>query len=689
MPQNSLCAAPMTESLALVLCPSPSERDTILTVLTSLGYETLVAETSEGAIALFERRHPDLVVLEDGEELPVLLRELRRRRRHEVEFFVLASTEEGAIRALESGVSEVALTPLHPALLRHRLQRLHAERLLQRNFHGLQQLCTTASRIAGILGWGWRPDEDRFHWPDEADQWWRGEPPPNRTALLARVHDEDRFRVETTLEHLRLLGRQAEVEFRLEEEPPRFVRLVAEPCEEDASLILGVLVDVTLARRFEATLERLTHYDELTGIPNRAHFLRVAREMIRQASPERPQILLCLDIAGLADINDAFGDRAGDELLRTQAQRLAQWAARHGGVASRFGGDEFVALVSLGSESREAEPVEELLTALQNPVGVVTSDGERQEVHPRVSVGGAWIPAAGTDVEALLRLARRQQRRAQEGGRRYLLTAEAQSGDAPLVRLESDLHQAIARQEFFVLYQPQRELETQRLVGAEALLRWRHPERGVLPPIQFIPLLEETGLIVEAGRWVIDTVCAQLAAWNDAGLPLRVAINLSPRQIPDDGLVDHIAECLRRHHLPPPLVEFEITESLAIRDPERASTMIAAIRSLGCPVALDDFGVGYASLEYMLQFPFDAIKLDMSFVHRLVETPVDRAIVRGVVTMADALGKRVIAEGVETARQADYLHAMGVDEIQGWHVGKPMPAAELIDRLRQELRPPQ
>jgi len=674
----------MTESLALVLCSSPTERAALLAVLESLGYETLMADTPEGAIALFERRHPDLVVLEDGEGLPSLLRELRQRRRHEVEFFVATRTQEDAVRALEAGASEVAIGPLHPALLRHRLQRLHAERLLRRNFHGLQRLCATASRIAGILGWGWRPDEDRFHWSDEADQWWHGEPPPNRAALLARVHDEDRFRVETTLEHLRLLGRQAEVEFRLEEEPPRFVRLVAEPCEEDASLILGVLVDVTLARRFEATLERLTHYDELTGIPNRAHFLRAAREMIRQATPERPQLLLCLDIAGLADINDAFGDRAGDELLRTLAQRLAQWATRHGGVASRFGGDEFTALVSLGSESREAEPIEELLATLHSPVGVLTSAGEQQEVRPRVTLGGAWIPAAGTDVEALLRLARRQQRRAQDGGRRYLLTAEAESGETSLVRLESDLHQAIARQEFFVLYQPQRALETQRLVGAEALLRWRHPERGVLPPIQFIPLLEETGLIVEAGRWVIDTVCAQLAAWSDAGLPLRVAINLSPRQIPDDGLVDHIADCLRRHRLPPALVEFEITESLAIRDPERASTMIAAIRSLGCPVALDDFGVGYASLEYMLQFPFDALKLDMSFVHRLVESPVDRAIVRGVVTMADALDKRVIAEGVETARQADYLHALGVDEIQGWYVGKPMPAADLIENLRKE-----
>ncbi|WP_142809128.1 putative bifunctional diguanylate cyclase/phosphodiesterase [Tepidiphilus olei] len=674
----------MTESLALVLCPSPSERDTLLAVLESLGYETLVAETPEGAIAHFERRHPDLAVLEHGEGLPALLRELRRRRRHEVEFFVLAPTEEDAIRALEAGASEVALAPLHPVLLRHRLQRLHAERLLQRNFHGLQQLCTTASRIAGILGWGWRPDEDRFHWPDEAHQWWRGEPPPNRAALLARVHDEDRLRVETTLEHLRLLGRQAEVEFRLDEEPPRFVRLVAEPCEEEASLILGVLVDVTLARRFEATLERLTHYDELTGIPNRAHFLRAARDMIRQATPERPQLLLCLDVAGLANINDAFGDRAGDELLRTLAQRLAQWAARHGGVASRFGSDEFVALVSLGSESREAEPIEELLATLHNPVGVLTTGGERQELHPRVTLGGAWIPAAGTDVEALLRLARHQQRQAKERGRRYFLTSDAESGETPLLQLESDLHQAIARQEFFVLYQPQRALETQRLVGTEALLRWRHPERGVLPPIQFIPLLEETGLIVEAGRWIIDEASARLAAWNDAGLPLRLAVNLSPRQILDDGLVDHIADCLQRHRLLPQRLEFEITETLAIRDPERARAMIAAIRSLGCPVALDDFGVGYASLEYMLQFPFDAIKLDMSFVHRLVETPVDRAIVRGVVTMADALDKRVIAEGVETARQADYLHALGVDEIQGWHVGKPMPPADLIGELRKE-----
>lgn len=688
MPQTPPCA-PMTESLALVLCPSPTERATLLAVLASLGYETLTAETPEGAIALFERRHPDLVAIVDGEELPRLLEELRRRRRHEVEFFVMTHADEDAVRALKAGASEVTTGPLHPALLRHRLQRLHAERLLQRHFHGLRQLCATASRIAGILGWGWRPDEDRFQWPDGAETWWHGEPPRQRSELLARVHDEDRFRVETAFEHLRLIRRQTKVEFRLKEEAVRFVRLVAEPCAEDEDLILGVLVDVTQARRFEAALAHLSHYDELTGIPNRKHFLRAAREILPYATLDRPQLLLYLDVAGLAGINDAYGDRAGDTVLRTLAQRLAHWSTRYGGIACRVGGDEFAALIIPGSESHETEALEELLETLEQPLPLLGRDDRSEELRPRVTIGGVWIPAAGNELEALIRLAQRQQRHALASGRRFSLTAEPSADDAPTVQLEAALHQALARQEFFLLYQPQLELETRRIVGAEALLRWRHPQRGVLPPIQFIPLLEETGLILEAGRWIIEEAATQLGAWNDAGIPLRLAVNLSARQILDDGLVDHIAECLRRHRLPPPQLEFEITETLAIRDPERARAMIAAIRSLGCPVALDDFGVGYASLEYLLQFPFDAIKLDMSFVHRLVETPVDRAIVRGVVTMADALGKRVIAEGVETARQADYLHAMGVDEIQGWHVGKPMPAAALAERLREDGHGPQ
>ncbi|MBI5781063.1 MAG: GGDEF domain-containing response regulator [Rhodocyclales bacterium] len=688
MPQNSPCA-PMTESLALVLCPSPTERAMFVAAFDALGYDTLTAETPEGAIALFEQRHPDLVAIANGEDLPSLLQELQRRRRHEVEFFVATRTQEDALRALEAGASEVTTGPLHPALLRHWLQRLHSERLLQRNFRGLQQLCATASRIAGILGWGWRPDEDRFQWPEGAETWWHGEPPQRRGELLARVHDEDRFRVETAFEHLRLIRRQTEVEFRLQEEPVRFVRLVAEPCAESEDLILGVLMDVTQARRFEAALAHLSHYDELTGIPNRKHFLRAASELLPQATLDRPQLLLYLDVAGLAGINDAYGDRAGDTVLRTLAQRLAHWSTRYGGLACRMGGDEFAALITPGSESHEAEALEELLDALEQPLPLLDREDRSEELRPRVTIGGVWIPAAGTELEALIRLAQRQQRQAFASGRRFSLTAEPSTDDAPTVQLETALHRALARQEFFLLYQPQLELETRKIIGAEALLRWRHPQRGVLPPIQFIPLLEETGLIVEAGRWIIDEASARLAAWNDAGIPLRLAVNLSPRQILDDGLVDHIADCLQRHRLLPQRLEFEITETLAIRDPERARALIAAIRSLGCPVALDDFGVGYASLEYMLQFPFDAIKLDMSFVHRLVEAPVDRAIVRGVVTMADALGKRVIAEGVETAQQADYLHAMGVDEIQGWYVGKPMAPAALTERLHEDAHGPQ
>jgi len=324
-----------------------------------------------------------------------------------------------------------------------------------------------------------------------------------RSELLARVHDEDRFRVETAFEHLRLIRRQTEVEFRLKEEAVRFVRLVAEPCAEDEDLILGVLVDVTQARRFEAALAHLSHYDELTGIPNRKHFLRAAREILPHATLDRPQLLLYLDVAGLAGINDAYGDRAGDTVLRTLAQRLAHWSTRYGGIACRVGGDEFAALIIPGSESHETEALEELLETLEQPLPLLGRDDRSEELRPRVTIGGVWIPAAGNELEALIRLAQRQQRHALASGRRFSLTAEPSADDAPTVQLEAALHQALARQEFFLLYQPQLELETRRIIGAEALLRWRHPQRGVLPPSSSSRCLEETGLILEAGRWII------------------------------------------------------------------------------------------------------------------------------------------------------------------------------------------
>jgi diguanylate cyclase (GGDEF)-like protein len=426
----------------------------------------------------------------------------------------------------------------------------------------------------------------------------------------------------------------------------------------------------------KARIRNLSDYDALTGLPNRARFQQLLDAELQQAG-RRGQAagLLCIDLDRFKIANDRLGQHAGDMVLRQTAHRLRQAVGKADDVA-RLGADEFAVLVrnpaSLESLKRIAGG---LLESLAQPVQF----GHR-EFGSTVSIGLCRFPDDGADAHALMRSAdlAMGQAKAQGGNAVCHYGAEMVAASVGRLELQADLRGAAGRNEFMLMYQPKLELATGRLTGVETLVRWQHPRLGLLPPARFISLAESSGDIVEIGRWVIQAVCRQLAAWRDAGQALLpVAINLSARQFGDRNLANDIGAALRAHGLAADLLELEITESLVMKDPAHALEVLAAMRRIGLRISLDDFGTGYSSLAQLKLFPLDSVKIDRSFVQDIPDEANDTAIISAIIAMGHALKLKVIAEGVENAAQLAFLEQHYCDDMQGFFFSKPMSAEQL------------
>ena len=432
--------------------------------------------------------------------------------------------------------------------------------------------------------------------------------------------------------------------------------------------------DLRERKAAEARIEALATRDAMTDLPNRQGFIRVLDAWLAAG---RGGALLIFDLDNLGRVNDAFGHEAGDDLLRATGLRLRR-LLREDDVLGRLGGDQFGVLTAGRNDPAAVETVVvKLLDAIAQPTPI---DGS--EVVSTACAGICLFPADGADSAALLRNADAAMHSAKAGGTNSFrfFAANMNQDMAERLRLESDLRGALERREFLVHYQPQYDLATQRLIGVESLLRWRHPELGIVPPNLFIPLAEETRLILPIGRWVLIEACRQNRAWQDAGLPpWIVAVNLSALQFQDGSIVDQVSEALVLSGLAPHWLELEITESVIMHDPERIVGLLGQLKALGVRLSIDDFGTGYSSLAYLKRFPLDKIKIDRSFVTDLERDPNDAAIVRMVIGIAKELELKVIAEGVETAGQRDFLRDHACDEVQGYLYSRPVPAETIPD----------
>jgi diguanylate cyclase (GGDEF)-like protein/PAS domain S-box-containing protein len=448
--------------------------------------------------------------------------------------------------------------------------------------------------------------------------------------------------------------------------------------DEDGALshYEGTVEDITERKRYEARIEQQANYDELTGLANRSLLRqRLEQGILAHAGGPARLAVLFVDLDRFKYINDSLGHQVGDDLLVAMAGRLRSCVSERDTVA-RLGGDEFVIVMSgvqgAGDVRDRAGRLFEVLTAPWTST--------HGEFHVTSSVGVAIFPENGRDAETLLKNADAAMYRAKECGRNTLqfFTAELSAQLAGRIETERRLRRAVERGDFIVHYQPRLDVATGRMTGAEALVRWQPPGEALVMPSSFIPLAEETGLIVPIGRLVLEHACRQARRWRDRGLgSLLVSVNVSPRQLRQPDFLDVVAAAVRECGLAPGQLEIEITEGMVMHDVPRMVDMLGQLHRLGVEVAIDDFGTGYSSLAYLKRFPVHRLKVDRSFVADVTRDAEDAAIVRTVVALGHNLGLRVVAEGVETAAQIDFLRELGCDEMQGYFCGRPMPAAEL------------
>ncbi len=437
----------------------------------------------------------------------------------------------------------------------------------------------------------------------------------------------------------------------------------------------------------EQRLTYLAQFDTLTGLANRSLFLDRFTQTLKQAQRNEWMVgVLFIDLDRFKVVNDTLGHAAGDQLLIEVAARL-QKCVRAADALGRLGGDEFAIVLSKLRRPDDAALVaQKVVAALARPFTL-----EGQEIYVSASLGIGVYPSDGSDADTLLRNADTAMYRAKERGRNGYQFYLPQMNELALERLQlqTQLRGALERREFVLHYQPKAYLASGRISGFEALLRWQHPERGLLPPLQFIAILEETGLIIPVGEWVVRTVCEQLARWHAAGVtPRPVAINLSARQFQQRNFDTTIAAILADTGIDGGLLELELTESMLMSDAEEAVRMLNTMRSYGVRLSVDDFGAGYSSLAYLKRFPLDALKIDRAFIRDVTTDPDDASIALAIISLAHSLKLKVVAEGVETEAQLEFLKAHGCDEMQGYYFARPLDIADCTRALVEDRRLP-
>jgi diguanylate cyclase (GGDEF)-like protein/PAS domain S-box-containing protein len=446
----------------------------------------------------------------------------------------------------------------------------------------------------------------------------------------------------------------------------------------------GVGKDITGRKQGEEQIHYLANHDSLTSLPNRAMFSEVLNLGLENARRYNHTFaVLFIDLDRFKIINDTLGHEAGDKLLQEMGRRLTQ-TVRSSDFVARLGGDEFVVLVQEVSDPKQVEAVaRKILSALIKPIFI-----REQECRVTASIGVCMFPTDAQDEQSLMKNADIAMYRAKDEGKNtyQFYSEEMNLHSFERMALETSLRRGLERNEFFLHYQAKLDLRKGRITGVEALVRWQHPDLGMIPPAQFIPLAEETGLIVPIGNWVLNTACMQNVAWQREGLPpLCMAVNLSARQFIDENLVVDIAAALKKSGMRADLLELELTESMVMQHAERAGKVLAAIKQLGVRVAIDDFGVGYSSLANLKRFPIDTLKVDRSFIRDLPLDTEDKAITQAIIAMGKSLNLTVVAEGVETLEQETFLRDHGCDETQGFYFSRPIASDQFADLLRRNV----
>jgi diguanylate cyclase (GGDEF)-like protein/PAS domain S-box-containing protein len=681
-------------------------REVVREALLLAGFAVEEARDGAEAVALFERVAPDLVILDvrmprmDGFEACVELR--RRPGGNVVPILILTALDdvESITRAYEAGATDFASKPFNLTVLGHRVRYMLRARLALEELRRSQARLAAAQRIARLGHWERDLSTGEVVWSEEIFRLLGVEPGscrPGMEAFLARLHPDDRERAARAAEDAITGSRPYALDLRVGL-PGGEIRHLHDQAEVildpqgRARHMAGTLQDITDRKRAEEQIRRLAYYDGLTRLPNRllsTERLKVALENARRQS--RTVAVLFLDLDQFKRINDTLGHGAGDRLLQGVADRLRKCLRAGDTIArgdphdpsdtvARLGGDEFIiSLTDIARGEDAARVARRILKTLEEPFRL---DG--QDVLVGGSIGISLYPHDGEDVEALLRNADSAMYHVKDSGRGtfefYDRSMNAKARER--LAMEGSLRKALERGELLLHFQPQVDTDTGAIVGAEALVRWNHPDRGLVPPLEFIPLAEETGLILPIGEWVLKSACAQGKAWRDAGHGgLMMAVNLSGRQFRQQPLSRVVREAVDGTGFDPKSLELELTESVLMRDADETVRTLRELRSQGPRISVDDFGTGYSSLSYLSRFPIDTLKIDRSFVRGITSGRGEAAIAAAIIAMARGLGLGVVAEGVESREQRDSLRGHGCRMMQGYLFGKPVPAEEFAGLL--------
>jgi diguanylate cyclase (GGDEF)-like protein len=709
----------MTQAAARILVVDDDSGGRRLTRATLAKAGFRVAEACDGKAALeaMQADLPDLVLMDvsmpvmDGFAACAGLRRLTGGDRVPVIMMTGLDDTASIERAFEVGATDFVTKPINWAVLPHRVRYMLRASAAINDLQQNERRLSNAQRIGEMGDWEWNLRDDRVSASAQAWRLFSHERPlstASSDAFFATVHQEDRDRWLLAIERVASRAEGFAIELRIVR-PGGGVRHVHQQVEViecsaagAAVRLAGAVHDITRRKDNEEQIRRLAYYDPLTGLPNRLLFTEQLSRALAHAERHRGRIAtMFVDLDNFKRVNDTLGHRAGDQLLREASARLSavlrgQDSVARGSVDSgsdcsiaRLGGDEFIVLLTDVTQAQDAaRAARRLVDALDEPFII-----EGTEIFCGGSVGVSMYPEDGADVDTLLMNADTAMYRAKARGRgAYQLYDKAMNESAlDHLRMETRLRRAIERSEFTLHYQPRIDVVSGRIVGAEALIRWQHPERGLLLPADFIPLVEQAGLVIPVGEWAIETACAQSAKWHKMGLQtVPVAVNLASSHLREKGLPTLVALTLAKHGVPARCLEIEVTESILLADPELAVRIAQELAEMGVQLSIDDFGTGYSSMSYLKRLPLAALKIDRSFVRDLDSNPEDEAIVRAIIALARSLKLRVVAEGVETQGQLVLLQSMRCDEYQGFlnsHAIEPAEFAELLSQRQKHPAP--
>ena len=697
----------------LVVDDDPTIRLLARKSLVKSNFKVIEARNGEECLSLYQEHKIDLVMLDvempklDGHSTCIKLRKHLGAINVPILMVTGLDDDLSINRAFEAGATDFITKPINWGLLCHRLRyMLRNSQLVAELAHSRSSL-NNAQRLAKLGSWDWHLSTNKVQGSEELYRLLGAEPhaiPANLNSILALTKEQDKEKVKTSVLSVLKTGTSSDIKYTIQcpdgGERIIYQQVIAIPDNQGRiKQLQGTLQDITARQQAEEQIRHLAYYDNLTNLPNRQMFQITIKKLLEMAQQNEQKLtIFFLDVDNFKRINDTLGHTIGDLFLKSVADKLLSFLSNTNGhittdesgyspqqitYLARFGGDEFIlAYNNLPNPDQASNKAQQLLTTLADPVKVA---GHQLSVS--ASIGIAMFPQHGTNEDELLRSADIAMHQAKRSGKNTYQFFHPSMNKMSMQRLalENELQKALVNNEFYLVFQPQLDLATGQIVGAETLIRWHNAQFGHISPAEFIPLAEESGIIVELGEWVLKEACKQIKSWHQQGLSaLRIAINLSPRQFTNPNLLQQIITIIEDTGFDPHYLELEITESLLMQNVEQAIKTMQQLKALGIKLAIDDFGTGYSSLSYLQRFPIDRLKIDQSFVRDIPSRTSSIAIAQAIIIMAHSLNLSVIAEGVETKSQQAFLINKACDEIQGYYISKPLLPSDFYNFSQQQ-----